>query len=59
MVERSEVIDVSLTGVKQVNVGVRPDPETLLIGLILPYGRAQDHDVLKETPVGGLRADSR
>ena len=52
MVERSQVIVESLTGVKNVNLGVRPDPGTLLIGLIMPYGRAQDHDVLKEIPVG-------
>ena len=40
MVERSQVIVQSLTGVKKVDLGVRPDPGTLLIGLIMPYGRA-------------------
>ena len=54
MVERSQVIVESLTGVKKVDLGVCPDPGTLLIGLIMPYGRAQDHDVLKETPVGAF-----
>ena len=52
MVERSQVIVESLTRVKKVDLGVRLDPGTLLIGLITPYGRAQDHDVLKEAPVG-------
>ena len=52
MVERSQVIVESLTGVKKVNLGVRPDPGTLLIGLTMPYGRAQDHHVLKELLVG-------
>ena len=55
MVERSQVIVESLTGVKKVDLGVRPDPGTLLIGLIFPYGRAQDHDVLKEAPVGAFQ----
>ena len=54
MVKRSQVIVESLTGVKKVDLGVRPDPGTLLIGLIMPYGRAQDHDVLKEPPVGAF-----
>ena len=40
MVERSQVIVESLTGVKKVDLGIRPDPRTLLIGLITPYGRA-------------------
>ena len=52
MEERSKVIVESLTGVKKVNLGIRPDPGTLLIGLIIPYGRAQDPDVLKELPIG-------
>ena len=52
MVERSQVIVESLTGVKKVDLGVRPDPRTRLIDLIMPYGRAQCHDVLKEPPVG-------
>ena len=52
MVERSQVIVELLTGVKKVDLRVRPDPGTLLIGLIMPYGRAQNHDVLKEPPVG-------
>ena len=51
MVERSQVIVELLTGVKKVDLGVRLDPGTLLRGLIMPYGRAQDHDVLKEPPV--------
>ena len=46
--ERSQEIMESLTRVKKIYLGVRPDPGTLLIGLIMPYGRAQDHDVLKE-----------
>ena len=54
MVKRSQVIVESLTGVKKVDLGVRPDPGTLLIGLIMPYGWAQDHDVLKEHPVGAF-----
>ena len=54
MVERSQIIVKSLTGVKKVDLGVRPDPGTLQIGLIMPYGRAQDHDVLKEPPVGAF-----
>ena len=33
MVERSQVIVELLTGVKKVDLGVRPDPGTLLIGL--------------------------
>ena len=47
-VKRSQVIMESLTGVKKVDLGVRTDPGTLLIGVIMPYGREQDHDVLKE-----------
>ena len=54
MVERSQVIVESLTGVKKVNLGVRPDPGTLLIGLIMPHSRAQDDDVLKEPSVGAF-----
>ena len=54
MVERSQVIVQSITGVKKVDLRVRPDPGTLLIGLIMPYGRAQDRDVLKEPPVGAF-----
>ena len=38
----------------KVNLGDRPDPGTLLIGLIMPYGRAQGHDVLKDSPVGAF-----
>ena len=52
MLKRSKVIVESLTGVLKVDLGVRPDPGSLLIGLIMPYGWAQDHDVLKELPVG-------
>ena len=55
MVKRSQVIVESLTGVKKVDLGVRPDPGTLLIGLIMPYGRAQDHDVLKAPPAGAFQ----
>ena len=51
MVKRSQVIVEALTGVKKVDLGVRPDPGALLISLIMPYGRAQDYDVLKEPPV--------
>ena len=59
MVKRSQVIVEALTGFKKVDLWVRPDPGALLIGLVLPYGRAQDHDVLKEPPGRGLRADPR
>ena len=51
MVKRSQVIVEALTGVKKVHIGVRSDPGALLIGLVMPHGRAQDHDVLKEPPV--------
>ena len=54
MVKRSQVIVETLTGVKKVDLGVRLDPGALLIGLIIPYGREQDHDVLKEPPVGAF-----
>ena len=54
MVKRSQVIVVALIGVKKVDLWVRPDPGALLIGLVLPNGRAQDHDVLKEPPVGAF-----
>ena len=54
MVERSQVIVESLTGDKNVDLGVRPDPRTLLTGLIMPYGRAQNRDVLKEPQVGAF-----
>ena len=47
-----QVILEALTGVKKVDLGVRPDPGALLIGLIMPYCRAQDHVVLKGLPVG-------
>ena len=55
MVERSQVFVESLIGVKKIDLGVRPVPGTLLIGLIMPYGRAQGHDVLKEPPVGAFQ----
>ena len=58
MVNRTQVIVEALTGVKKVDLGVRPDPGALLIGLIMPYGRAQDHSV-ERTPGRGLRADPR
>ena len=51
MVKRSQVIVEALTGIKKVDLWVRPDPGALLLGLVMPYGRAQDHDVLKEPPV--------
>ena len=51
MVKRSQVIVEALTGVKKVDLGVRPDPGALLIGLVMSYGWAQDYDVLKEPPV--------
>ena len=54
MVKRSQVIVESLTWVKMVDLGVRLDPGTLLIGLIVPYGRAKDQDMLKERPVGAF-----
>ena len=50
MVKRSQVIVEALTGVKKVDLGVRPDPGALLIGLITPYGRAKDHDVRRADP---------
>ena len=54
MVKRSQVIMVALTGVKKVDLWVRPDPGALLIGPVMPYGQAQDHNVLKESPVGAF-----
>ena len=53
MVKRSQIIVEALNGVKKVDLGVHLDPGALLIGLIMPYGR-QDHDVLKEPPVGAF-----
>ena len=52
MVKRSHVIMETLTGVKKVDLGVHPDPGTLLIGLVMSYRWVQDHDVLKEPSVG-------
>ena len=52
MVTRSQVIVETLTGVKKVDLGVRPDPGALLIGLVMPHDWVQDHDALKEPPVG-------
>ena len=54
MVKRSQVIVEALTGVMKVDLGVRPDPGDLLIGLVMLYRWAQDHDVLKELPVGAF-----
>ena len=54
MVKRSQVIVEALTGVKKVDLWARPDPGALLIGFVMPYGWAQDHDVLKEPPVGAF-----
>ena len=54
MVKRWQVIVEALTGVKKVDLGIRPDTGALLIGLVMPYGWAQDHDVLKEPPVGAF-----
>ena len=54
MAKRSQVLMEALTGVKKVDLEVGPDPGALLIGLIMLYGRAQDHDVLKKTPVGAF-----
>ena len=55
MVKRSQVIVEALTGIKKVDLGVRLDPGALLIGLIMPYVRKQDNDVLKEPPVGAFQ----
>ena len=41
----------ALTGVKNVDLRVGPDPWALLVGLVVLYGGAQDHDVSKESPV--------
>ena len=54
MVKCSQLIVEALTGVKKVDLGVRQDPGALLLGLIMPCGRAQDYDVLKEPPVGAF-----
>ena len=54
MVKCSQVIVEALTGVKKVDLVVRPDLGTLLIGLVMPYRWAQDHNVLKEPPVGAF-----
>ena len=54
IVKRSQVFVEALTGIKKVDLGVHPDPGTLLIGLVMPYGLAQDHDVLKEPLVGAF-----
>ena len=52
MVKHSQIIVEALTRVQKVDVGVRPDPGALLIGIVMPCHWAQDHDVLKEPPVG-------
>ena len=44
----------ALTEVKKVDLGVCPDSGALLIGLVIPYGQAQDHDTLEEPPVGAF-----
>ena len=43
-----------LTEVKKVDLRVRPVPEALLIGLVMSYSWARDHDVLKEPPIGAF-----
>ena len=52
---RANIVDDDLAAIQvrksRVDLRVRPDSGALLIGLIMPYGRAQDHDVLKEPPV--------
>ena len=44
----------ALTGVYNVDLGVRPEPSALLVGLVVLYGGAQDHDVSKEPPLGAF-----
>ena len=41
----------ALTGVQNVDLRVRPEPGALLVGLVVLYGGAQDHDVSKEPPI--------
>ena len=41
----------ALTGVQNVDLRVRPEPGALLVGLVVLYGRKQDHDVSKEPPL--------
>ena len=54
MVKRPQVIVEALTGIKKVDLGVRPDPGALLIGLVMPSGGTQDHAVLKKPLVGAF-----
>ena len=44
----------ALTGVQNVDLTVHQEPGALLIGLVVLYGGAQDHDVSKEPPVGAV-----
>ena len=37
MVKRSHLIVEAITGVKNVKLGVCPDPGALLIGLVMPH----------------------
>ena len=53
-VEGPQVIVKALTGVQNVDLRVRPEPGALLVGLVVLYGGAQDHDVSKEPPVGAF-----
>ena len=53
-VEGLQVIVKALTGVQNVDLRVRPEPGTLLVGPVVLYGGAQDHDVSKEPPVGAF-----
>ena len=44
----------ALTGVQNVDLRVRPEPGVLLVGLVVLYNGAQDHDVSKEPQVGAF-----
>ena len=42
------------TGVQNVDLRIHPEPGALLVGLVVLYGGAQDHDVSVEPPGRGL-----
>ena len=53
-IEGPQVIVKALTGVQNVDLRVRPEPGALLVGLVVLYGGAQDHDMSKKPPVGAF-----
>ena len=45
----------ALVGIYNVDLRVIPDPEALVMSLVVPHRGAQNHDVSKDPAVGAFR----